>query len=307
MSKLKKIVAVALCFIMIFSFSVVANAADPDSANLTTSYDDNGQYLLVTISTTNPLAGIQGTFTYNNTTAVNLLYQDTVFVNPENTADNSINYSAGSVRFVLLGDVTNGTKNWATFKFEVKETANVTFSLENVTACDVGETLITQAINGASIKVSVEALVTLGAQIRNTSTDASTDLRFGSKLVRSIDGVVENIVVDGIPYKATACGYLVAATNRITNPDDGSVAKMTVELANEQNSPIINIHATKCILSNDTYFIYTLVVTGITAKQKPLNICVTPYVAYVDNGVLKYFYGEQITKSANSVAASAYK
>ena len=300
MSNFKKIAAIVLSLIMIFSFSIFASAASTvTDANLTTSYDNSGQFLQVTLSTSNAVAGIQGTFTYD-AEAVELLPDSIVFSNADNTVDNSLNYSTGSVNFVMVGNVTSGSTEWVTFSFTVLKTADITFGLSNMSVCNVDEQDVTTTINNKTINVSVEALSTLGAQIRSkTIPDAAQDIRFGSKLVRNDTGTGEYIIVGGNTYKAKSCGYLVALTSKLAN---GEV--MTV---GSTNTAVKNKQSTNCYLRESTYFIYTLVVTGITSTNNATQISVRPYVVYNVNGVNYYSYGNQVSKSINDVATVAYK
>ncbi|MFA6812150.1 MAG: hypothetical protein WCR45_03530 [Bacteroidaceae bacterium] len=304
MLNFKKIAAVVLSIIMTFSFSIFASAASTDTAaNLTTSYDNSGQFLQVTLSTTNAVAGIKGTFTYD-ATAVQLLPDSTTFddINvTDNTVANSLNCSAGSVAFVLLGDVTNGSTKWVTFKFTVLKTATTSFSLNGMSVCNVDEQDVTTTINNNSISVSVEALSTLGAQIRTETTTGTTqDIRFGSKLVRNVSETGEYITVGGTSYKATSCGYLVALTGNLAEGELMVAVKST-------NTHVKNKQSTKCYLRTDDYFIYTLVVTGITSANNATQISVRPYVVYDIEGVDYYSYGNQVSKSINDVAAVTYK
>jgi len=289
---------------MIFSFSILANAASTDTnANLTTSYDNLGQYLQVTLSTTNAVAGIKGTFTYD-ATAVKLLPDSTTFDDDtvtDNTVANSLNCSTNSVTFVLLGDVTTGSTKWVTFKFTIiKTTANAAFSLSDMSVCNVDEHDVTTTINNKSISVSVEALSTLGAQIRSeTTTETTQDIRFGSKLVRNDTGTGEYIKIGGTEYKAKSCGYLVALTDNLASGELMTVGSANTDVKNKQS--------TNCYLRQTDYFIYTLVVTGITSTDNATQISVRPYVVYDIGGENYYSYGNQVSKSIDDVAAVAYK
>ena len=307
MSNSKKIVTIVLSLIMVFNVCIFASATSPTASdvNLTTSYDDFGLYLLVTLSTTNAVAGLKATFTYD-ATAVELLPNGTTFDDDtvaDNTVENSLNCSTNSVTIVLLGNVTSGSTEWVTFKFTVlKTTDNAAFSLSNMSVCNVDEQDVTTTINNKSISVSVEALSTLGAQIRSTTTTGTTqDIRFGSKLVRNVLETGEYITVGGTSYKATSCGYLVALTNKLSTGE-----MMTVDSKNT-NPYVKNKQSTKCFLRQDTYFIYTLVVTGITSANNSTAISVRPYVVYNVNGVPTYSYGAQVSKSVSDVATVAYK
>ena len=308
MSNFKKIVSLVLSLVIISSLCVVASAADTDTnIKLTSSFDNDGKYLQVTISTTKAVAGLMGKLTYD-ADAVKLIPANTVFcvkdspANTDNTVADSLKCNADSVDLVLVGDVAVGTTDWATFQFEVLKTDNVEFVLDNVTACNVDDQDVSVTISNKSMNVSVEALATLGAQIRQaTSTETIHDMRFGSKLVREDTGTSEYIMVNGTSYKAKSCGYLVALTSKITN--NSVVEAMTVGSA---DTDVKNKPATNCLLRLDAYFIYTVVVTGITSNDTSTQISVRPYVAYDDGGTLKYSYGEQVSKSVSDVVSVSY-
>jgi len=282
---------------MICCFCVFASAeGTPTNVNLTSSFDDSGQYLQITISTSNAVAGIMGTFTYDDTT-VKLIPANTVFCTSDNTVDNSLKCSENTVDIVLVGDVVDGTTNWITFKFEVLQTANVDFILSNVSACDVDEQDVYTTINNKTINVSVEALSTLGAQVCGETTN---NIRFGSKLVREATDTGEYIVVDGNTYKAKSCGYLVALTSKLASGEQMVAVDST-------NTSVKNKQSTKCYLRQDTYFVYTMVITGITDTYKDTQISARPYVIYDVGGVDYYSYGNQVSKSVNEVEEVYYK
>ena len=68
-----------------------------------------------------------------------------------------------------------------------------------------------------------------------------------------------------------------------------------------QNTAVRDVPANNLYSLTDYGAMYTAVVVGIPAAHRSTAIVARPYVAYDDNGVTRYVYGDTIRRCVNDV------
>ena len=147
-----------------------------------------------------------------------------------------------------------------------------------------------------------ESAVTVkGAQIRSVDAEGKTALRFGFDAVlpgvscqtgHIADYTQATVRVNGKTYPVVTAGALVAIASQATP------AQLVI---GTQNTAVRDVPANNLYSLTDYGAMYTAVVVGIPAAHRSTAIVARPYVAYDDNGVTRYVYGDTIRRCVNDV------
>ena len=134
------------------------------------------------------------------------------------------------------------------------------------------------------------------AMLGATLNYEKSGIRFGARtdMVRKPHdaniGYLENkVLVDGVVYTPTEIGMLLIPTVLA----DGNVTVNTKNVKRVKITKVVNL--------TEEYSDVAISLTGIPATMYDTNISSRMYVAYDDNGVTKYIYGEEISRSFNGI------
>lgn len=317
MNKMKKLLAILVAFVMCFTvFGMVASASVQDTqVYLKLNYADNAATTVnAIISTSQPCGAIQGTITYEGAT-----FDSASFIDGGDKDDEYVHDpDAKTIKFVAVtDDLTNGDTNWVNFKFNI--TGNATFTLSDVSVCDVGATDIKNGIILPSQQIIVDTTIrTLGGQYRAQSGDIKAALRFGSNLNRTKS--TSEIKIDESTYKAVSCGYLIGFDFNIADKTQAPkealksyVSREGDKLVARANTGVFVKESKYYFTSTDTNLIYTYAVTGFYNGGTPVEkdghvlanetISAVPYVIYKKGDDYDVLYGDEISRSYNEVFA----
>ena len=313
MNKMKKLLAILVAFVMCFTvFGMVASATDVQDTEvyLKLNFADNAATQVnANISTSIPCGAIQGTITYSG-----VKFNSASFIEDGNSDDKFVHDEASkTIKFVAVTDkLDTGDTNWANFKFTI--TGDATFTLKDVSVCDVGATDIKNGINLDPENIKVDTTIrALGAQFRKESENVKAALRFGADLKRNKN---DSSITEGT---AVSCGYLIGFDFNIAAKNNGAKDALTTyvnlengELVATSNSGVFVKKSKYYFTSTDTNLIYTYAVTGFYDGDTPVerdghvlaneNISAVPYVIYKDaNDDYQVKYGEEISRSYTEV------
>ena len=318
MKSFKRILVLALAVAMcLTAFAISSSAAGEfnPSAQLLARYNENGDKIIVSITTNVKCGAMMATLTYPTDKGIALSEDTGRFIEDatNKTGEFFDKTTAGKVKFaVVTDDVTVGSTHWADICFDINIDnfkTDVNFTLEDIQVCDINETLDESvAVNAESVTFAYKALRGLGAQ----KATAGTTLRFGTR-VDFAGGDATNVVaanqitIDGKAYSARRCGYSLAYTNNV----EGNFDNFGVQLVNAANSmELVAKDATTTIFAQATkyykndpagnFFVYTLAVTGL---NKDRSVSVRPYVIYEgEEGGFVVINGDVLTNSCTGVA-----
>ena len=312
------VLAVAMC---LTAFAISSSAADEfnPTVNLLARYNETGDKIIVTVTTSDACGAIMGTLTTNATVngALEIKLADSKFVEDVKTEDNSNYYTqvTNGVKFAVVTDkVTEGSKTWVDVYFNVKDIKDgmdkadaLKFTFADVQVCSVGEELVDGAAlnDDVSVEIPFVSLRALGAK---KQSDANAIL-FGSRvdLIGSTEDAkaATNIVIGGVEYKATSCGYAYAYTNNVSADLDNFGVQLDangeVKVKNSTNTLFLNCKKYKYWdEENKKFFVYTLKINNVNPSRE---ISVRPYVVYeAENGTKQLIQGNVISRSCNGIA-----
>lgn len=322
MKSFKRILVLALAVIMcLTAFAISSSAAGSFNPNveLLARYNENGDKIIVSITTTQKCGAMMATLTYPTGKGIALGADAGRFVEDAtgNTEyfDDSVD---GQVKFAVVTDnVAVGSTHWADICFDL-DVANLSddttfnFRLKDIQVCDIEETL-DDAVNVGSEKVAFEykSLRSLGAQKR-ISDNA---LRFGTRvdLLGATAEAANQIVIGNTTYTARICGYTYGYTNNVKGAKN-DFADFGVKLKDAKKGMDLEVTNPYSLFvrSNKYYrydaegkfFVYTLAVTGLNNDKE---LSVRPYVIYEAQnpaaGADKFVVinGDVLTNSCNGV------
>ena len=295
MKSFKRILVLALAVVMcLTAFAISSSAAgdfNPD-VELLARYNENGDKIIVSITTTQKCGAMMATLTYPTDKGIALGADAGRFVEDAtgNTEyfDDSVD---GQVKFAVVTDnVAVGSTHWADICFDLtvanlSDDTTFNFTLEDIQVCDIEETL-DDAIDVGSEEVAFEykSLRSLGAQKRI----ADNALRFGTRvdLLGATAEAANQIVIGTTTYTARRCGYTYGYTNNVKGAND-DFADFGVELIDAKTGMDLAVTNPYSLFvrSNKYYrydaegkfFVYTLAVTGLNNDKE---LSVRPYVIY---------------------------
>ena len=308
--------AVAMCLTAFAISSSAAGGFNPN-VNLLARYNENGDKIIVSVTTDVECGAMMATLTYPNVAGIALSDDTGRFI--EDAANTTGEFfdktTAGKVKFAITTDDVNvGSTHWADICFDL-DVANLTddtdfnFTLTDIQVCDINETLDDSVAVGAeAVTFEYKALRGLGAQ----KATAGTTLRFGTRVDfaggSAQDVVAANqITVGGKTYTARRCGYSLAYTNNVEGNFDNFGVKLvnaasSMELVAKDATTTIFAQATKYYKYDPAgnFFVYTLAVTGL---NKDRSVSVRPYVIYEgEEGGFVVINGDVLTNSCTGVA-----
>lgn len=315
------VLAVAMCLTAFAISSSAAGEFNP-TVDLLARYNETGDKIIVTVTTSDPCGAIMGTLTSNalSNDALEIKLADSKFVEDVEAQDNSNYYTEveNGVKFAVVTDkvTEGGSKTWVDVYFDVKDIKDgmtaasaLTFSFNDVQVCSVGEELAEgMSVDAATVEIPYVSLRALGAK-KQSDADA---ILFGSRVdltgSSSDAKFATEIVVNSETYKAKACGYAYAYTSNVSAND---FAGFGVQLNGEGN--VVALDATTTLVKDckyykywnteDGYFVYTLKVNNIKPANLGKEIAVKPYVVYADANGNKYLMqGNVISRSCNGIA-----
>ena len=320
--------AVVMCLTAFAISSSAANAFDP-SAQLLARYNENGDKIIVSVTTTQECGAMMATLTYNGK-GISLSEDTGRFIeDAKNEKPGEFFETAeGQIKFaVVTDDVTKGSTHWADIVFDVDvnaiedntvDTKAIRFKLDDIQVCDINETLDDSVtVDDETVKFQYKALRGLGAQKR--VNDSNNAIRFGTRV--DFEGGSEQnvtaankITIEGETYTARRCGYSLAYTNNVKDNFDNFGVELT-NAANSMDLTAKNTNTTAVVRSTKYYkysaegdfFVYTLVVSGLNNDtNKAKEISVRPYVIYeADEADAEAKYvvinGDVLTNSYNGV------
>ncbi|MBR2040476.1 MAG: hypothetical protein IJ948_03765 [Clostridia bacterium] len=295
MKSFKRILVLALAVVMcLTAFAISSSAAgdfNPD-VELLARYNENGDKIIVSITTTQKCGAMMATLTYPTDKGIALGADAGRFVEDAtgNTEyfDDSVD---GQVKFAVVTDnVAVGSTHWADICFDLtvanlSDDTTFNFTLEDIQVCDIEETL-DDAVDVGSEEVAFEykSLRSLGAQKR-IADDA---LRFGTRvdLLGATAEAANQIVIGTTTYTARRCGYTYGYTNNVkgANSDFADFGVELIDAKTGMDLAVTNPYSL-FVRSNKYYrydaegkfFVYTLAVTGLNNDKE---LSVRPYVIY---------------------------
>lgn len=301
MKSFKRILVLALAVVMCLTAFAISSSAAGDfnpEVNLLARYSENGNKIIVSITTTQKCGAMMATLTYPTDKGIALGADAGRFVEDAtgNTEyfDDSVD---GQVKFAVVTDnVAVGSTHWADICFDIDienlpdASTAIDFELNDIQVCDIDETL-DDAVDVGSEEVAFKykSLRSLGAQ-KHTTDNA---LRFGTRADFDKDGVNEGvvaanqIVIEGEVYTARRCGYTYGYTDKVegANKDFADFRVELIDATKGMDLQVMNANALAvrtqkyyCYNEAENYFVYTLVIKGLTNTSR--NISVRPYVIY---------------------------
>lgn len=314
MNKMKKLLAILVAFVMCFTVFGMVASADVQSTKvyLKLNYADNAATSVnANISTSQACGAIQGTITFSGAT-----FDSAKFIEGGAEADKFV-ATDNEIKFVIVtDDLDNGDTNWANFKFNI--TGDATFTLKDVSVCDVGATNIKDgiALDPQNIKVDT-TIRTLGGQYRAPADAKEAAIRFGADLKRN---EADSTIKEG---KAVSCGYVIGFDFNITYKNEGTKDALTSYVSLDGNKLVAKENSGVFVKESKYYFsktaedlIYTYAIKGFyngsnaltyelggttytLAKEK---ISAVPYVVYMNAaGEYGVVYGDEISRSYDEV------
>ena len=213
---MKRKITTSLVLITLFLIIMSANVlAKSDTFSLSTENTSvmEGDTVVVTLSNTGTVAGVEGVLEYNPDA---LIYKSVTFddtIAEKNTDYGNVRaHDSGQIRFSILGDTTNGTTGkWAIFTFKVKTgfAGSTQVSLSNMKVSDVAAKLslveigdtVNLTVNGTKIK---DASITLGESITVNYYAVLSESNKDAKMTFTMNGnsvSVDGVLVSGNEYK----------------------------------------------------------------------------------------------------------
>ncbi len=340
MKRVKRLLVLGLAVIMCltaFAISSSANETFDVKVNMAARYSDDGDKIIISVTTDKPAGAMKATLTYNST-YVTLDESDTKFI--ENTAADTDAkaefYKAdtnGKITFVVTAkDLDKGNTHWADVYFNIDkdklvDDEDIVFGLEDIQVCDVTETLDNGVtVENESVEIESKVLRGLGSQFRKKDTNPENDkitedaMRFGARTeINAGQGealVANKVTIDGKEYNLKRCGFVWAPEFYIKEKLDKFYVKLTdpkssMEL--EKFDPKVSVKWTQVSKyykydAETGYFVYTLV---FLAKGNPDTVwCARPYAIYENpspaDGEDKYIirFGNVLSNSYNGVQQS---
>lgn len=329
MKNFKRLFVLVLAVVMcLTAFAISSSAADEfnPTVNLLARYNETGDKIIVTVTTSDACGAIMGTLTTNATVngALEIKLADSKFVEDVKTEDNSNYYTqvTNGVKFAVVTDkVTDGSKTWVDVYFDVKDIADgmadanaLKFTFADVQVCSVGEELVDGAAlnDDVSVEIPFVSLRALGAK---KQADDNVIL-FGARV--DLTGSTTNfkdsatIKVGDKEYQAKSCGYAYGYTNRVEGANK-DFADFAVKLNAEGEVEPVSSDVSQYVLvkqckkykywdaENKKFFVYTLKISNISDAAR--EISVRPYVVYADNeGNSFLIQGNVISRSCNGIA-----
>ncbi len=320
MKSFKRILVLALAVTMcLTAFAISSSAAGEFNPNvgLLARYNENGDKIIVSITTDVKCGAMMATLTYPTNDGIALSEDTGRFIEDDDnkTGEFFDKTTDGEVKFaVVTDDVTVGSTHWADICFDLDVTkltdaTEFDFTLEGIQVCDINETLDDSVeVGSEAVTFEYKALRGLGAQ----KATAETTLRFGTRVDfaggSAQDVVAANkITIGDKTYTARRCGYSLGYTNNVSAND---FADFGVELVNANSMDIKVKNASTTIFTRaekyykydpaGNYFVYTLSITGL---NKDREVSVRPYVIYEgEEGGYVVINGDVLTNSCTGVA-----
>lgn len=296
MKSFKRILVLALAVVMcLTAFAISSSAAGEfnPNVNLLARYNENGDKIIVSVTTDDECGAMMATLTYPTGKGISLSADAGRFIeDDENTSGEFFDSTtAGQIKFaVVTDDVTVGSTHWADICFDLDITKLVddtdfNFTLTDIQVCDINETLDDSVAVGAEdVTFEYKSLRSLGTQKR-ISDNA---LRFGTRvdLQGATAEAANQIVIGTTTYTARRCGYTYGYTNNVkgANNDFADFGVKLTDATNGMDLEVTNAYSL-FVRSNKYYrydeegkfFVYTLAVTGLNNDKE---LSVRPYVIY---------------------------
>lgn len=303
MKSFKRILVLALAVVMcLTAFAISSSAAGEfnTEAQLLARYSENGNKIIVSITTKDKCGAMMATLTYPKDKGIALSADTGRFIeDAKNEKPGEFFETAeGQIKFaVVTDDVTKGSTHWADIVFdvdvaEIKDDTvaakAIVFELTEIQVCDIEETLANSvSVDSEKVEFSFKSLRSLGAQKR---TDDA--LRFGTRADFS-GGTDQNvaaankITIGGKTYTARRCGYTYGYTDKVSAND---FADFRVELTDAKKGMDLQVVDANALLvrtkkyyyynPDENYFVYTL---AIKVPSTTAKVSVRPYVVYEAN------------------------
>lgn len=329
MKSFKRILVLALAVVMCLTAFAISSSAAGDfspEAQLLARYSENGNKIIVSITTDRECGAMMATLTYPTDKGISLNDDAGRFIEDADNKDTGEFFDSttdGQIKFaVVTDDVTKGSTHWADIVFDVNvaeiadntvDTAAIGFKLIDIQVCDIYETLDDSVpVDPENVEFSFKSLRSLGAQKR--SSDSA--LRFGTRADFS-GGTAQNvvaanqIVIGNETYTARRCGYTYGYTDKVSTNNFANFrvvlkdAKKGMDLQVADSNALF-MRATKYYAydAEKNYFVYTLAISGLDAARE---VSVRPYVIYEAKNPAedadKYIVinGDVLTNSCNGV------
>ena len=306
MKSFKRILVLALAVVMcLTAFAISSSAAGEfnTEAQLLARYSENGNKIIVSITTKDKCGAMMATLNYPIDAGISLNKDKTgYFIEDGSNNDEYFDSSVdGQVKFaVVTNDVavgSSGSSHWADFVFdvdvaEIKDNTvaakAIVFELTEIQVCDIEETLANSvSVDSEKVEFSFKSLRSLGAQKR---TDDA--LRFGTRA--DFEGgskqnvtAANKITIEGETYTARRCGYTYGYTDKVSAND---FADFRVELKDAKKGMDLQVVDPNALFvrtqkyyhynPDENYFVYTL---AIKVPSTTAKVSVRPYVVYEAN------------------------
>lgn len=299
MKSFKRILVLALAVVMCLTAFAISSSAAGDfnpEVNLLARYNENGDKIIVSITTKDECGAMMATLTYPTDKGISLS-EDTGRFIEDSTGDSEYFDKSvdGQVKFaVVTNDVAVGSTHWADIVFDVDVAAiedntvaaeAIGFELTDIQVCDIEETLANSvSVDSEKVEFSFKSLRSLGAQ----KATESTTLRFGTRvdLQGATVEAANQIVIGTTTYTARRCGYTYGYTNNVkgANNDFADFGVELIDAKKGMDLAVTNAYSL-FVRSNKYYrydaegkfFVYTLAVTGLNNDKE---LSVRPYVVY---------------------------
>lgn len=322
MRNFKKIIAVAITLVMLLSVAAIGASAETAptislvGASSTGLTDGTAGYYEVDVvlsDANNAVGGIEGVITYDKDVFVydSVVLSDTFKAN--NTVDNSIAHTDGSIKFVGLA---TGDGVWFTIKFTVKavaESTTIAFSGVKGAKADGSDYITVATSNNELSVVDNDVIKVGGAAIKLVDTVDAQDIKFealvdadalaekyGEVTVKKIGALM------GVTQKLDGVDLVAGMTHEYVldaNVDHDTAENFAINLNNMTKALVgVKITSRVYIVVNDgtkditihstNYDVDYSVVNGC-ASQSVLQVAKKAVKLAIENGFEDKTYGEQ--------------